>query len=541
MNTIRKELSHISFYLSRTDKLFWVLLVIFITIPVLYFSYVPIWDGWEFSKCYLNAAVEGSLWCHDHSAFLHTFLFGLTQKVDPGNFKLIYTLNILIGILGLVCMRSLLEYLFGDRLSRSNLTLITFCFGLNPVFLVHIIQPSLDFTLPILLVILLLCMFKRQFYYAACAGFFMVFTKESGFMLYGVSAFLFIPLLLVNERSLLRDKRKLAGRVGVLATPLLIFIIYMLLVPNTQAGKSWVDAIQKMFRFYIWTKLMMAQLISVFVLNFNWIITAFVAVNAFVLAPKLYRTLKNKETMERGFGSICEQLYFYILIAAVVYFLTRVPFVNNPRYMLPVLPLLIILFAGSLVNVLGKQSLITAVLSVILILLSLSSFRTIDFVSRLSMGTFKFGSHDILNMARFDWPLFKFGYGRDQLVYNFEFTKFHYLTEKMINSIGSDKVFVIPPGTTWIPNFNIVDANSGRRAMYGDDLKRVSFIFSSFIKERYMAPEEFYYISYPHKDKDEENSEERKKLSRLYDLEGVVTIEDDGYAIDVYHYIKKNG
>lgn len=313
----------------------------------------------------------------------------------------------------------------------------------------------------------------------------------------------------------------------------------MLLVPDTQAGKSWVDAIQKMFRFYIWTKLMMAQLISVFVLNFNWIITAFVAVDAFVLAPKLYNMLKNKETMETGFGSVYEQLYFYILIAAVVYFLTRVPFVNNPRYMLPVLPLLIILFAGSLVNVLRKQFLITAVLSVILILLSFSSFRTVDPVSRLSMGTFRFGSHELLNMARFDWPLYRFGYGRDQLVYNFEFTEFHYLTEKIINTIGRDKVFVIPKGALWIPNFNIIDSHTGRRAMYGEGLKHVSFILSMFLSEKHILPEEVFYISYPHEDKDAVNMEERGKLSRIYDLEEIITVEDKGYGIDVYHYVRK--
>jgi len=221
--TTKGELARFSFSFGHTDKLFWVLLVVFIAVPLLYFSYVPIWDGWEFSRCYLNAAINGSLWCHDHSAFLHTFLFGLTQRVDPGSFKLIYTLNILLGILGLIGLRSLLQYLFGGRLSFANLTLVTFCFGLNPIFLVHVIQPSLDYTLPIFLVIQLLFMFKKQFFYAASVGILMVFTKESGFMLYGVSVFLFIPLLVISDPPLRKDKRKLAGNVSVLVTPVLLF------------------------------------------------------------------------------------------------------------------------------------------------------------------------------------------------------------------------------------------------------------------------------------------------------------------------------
>jgi len=538
--TIKRELSGLSFYFGHTNKLFWLLLVVFISVPLLYFSYVPIWDGWEFFRCYLNAAINGSLWCYDHSAFLHTFHFGLTQRVDPGNFKLIYTLNILLGIAGLIGLRSLLKYLFGSRLSSVNLTLITFCFGLNPIFLVHVIQPSLDYTLPIYLVLQLLFMFKKQFIYAASMGIFMVFTKESGFMLYGVSVFLFIPLLAISDPSLLNDKRKLAGNLSVLVTPVLLFLLYMLLVPHTQIGVSWIDGIKKMFRFYLWTKVMMAQLISLFVLSFNWIITALIAINVLILTPKLYRSLKHKDNIETGFKSAYEQLYFYLSIIAVIYFLTRVPFVNNPRYMLPVLPLLIILFAESLVNVLRKQALITVVLSAILVLLSVSSFRTIDPVSKLVMGTFKFGTHEIINMARFDRPLFPFGYGRDQLVYNFEFTQFHYLTEKIINTVGRDKIFAIPEGSTWISNFNHFDISTGHRAMYGDSVKPLSFLFSNFISDNKPVPEEIYYITYPNKDKDNVNMNERDRLSRFYDLKGIIPVEKDGYSIDVYHYVKKN-
>ena len=106
----------------------------------------------------------------------------------------------------------------------------------------------------------------------------------------------------------------------------------------------------------------------------------------------------------------------------IIYFLTRIPFVNNPRYMLPALPILIVLFGGSLLNVLRKQSIITIALIMMLVLLTVSSFRTVDPVSKKIMGTFKFGSHEMLQMARYDEP--KHGYGRDHLVYNFEFTHF---------------------------------------------------------------------------------------------------------------------
>ena len=36
------------------------------------------------------------------------------------------------------------------------------------------------------------------------------------------------------------------------------------------------------------------------------------------------------------------------------------------------------------------------------------------------------------------------------------------------------------------------------------------------------------------------NANERARLSLIYDLEEVITVENDGYSIDVYRYVKKN-
>jgi hypothetical protein len=524
-------------YIRGTDKLFWLLLIVFAGIPLLYFSYVPIWDGWQFSRCYMKAVTKETLDCYRHSAFLHTFLFSLTQRIDLGNFQLIYALNLLLGIAGLVSFRSLLGYLFGGRLSPVNLTLLTFCFGLNPVFLVHVIQPCLDFTLPIYLVMLLLCLFKGRFVYASAVGMLLVFTKESGFMLYGISVFLFIALMIFNNSSLLKDKIRFIRKISALIIPIPLFAIYMILVPHTQIGDSWTEGIMKMLRFYLLSKVILAQLISLLVINFNWIISILILVNVITLGVLYLKSLKHKVSIRKVFNSKYEGVYFYLLFIAIVYFLTRIPFANNPRYMLPALPILIILFGGSLVRVLRKQSLITIMLTVLLTLLTVSSFRTIDPVSKKIMGTFKFGSHELLQMARFEEP--KHGYGRDHLVYNFEFTQFHYITEKIFRRVGWARNFVIPRELTWLSDFGAFDVGTGHRAIYGGRLKSLLFSYADEISAN-NAPQEIYYISYPNYDRNNMNANERARLSLIYDLEEVITVENDGYSIDVYRYVKKN-
>jgi len=523
-------------FIRGTDKLFWLLLIVFAGIPLLYFSYIPTWDGWQFSRCYMKAVTKETLDCYRHSAFLHTFLFSLTQRIDLGNFRLIYALNLLLGIAGLISFRSLLGYLLGGRLSPVNLTLLTFCFGLNPVFLVHVIQPSLDFTLPVYLVMLLLCLYKRRFLYAAAVGILLIFTKESGFMLYGVSIFLFIPLMILNDPVLLKDKIGFVRKISPLIIPIPLFALYMLLVPHTQIGHSWTEGVVKMLRFYLLDKVMLAQLISLLVINFNWIISAFVLINALIIGAEYLKSLRYKGKIGISFNKKYEGAYFYILFIAIVYFLTRIPFVNNPRYMLPALPVLIILLGGSLVNVLRKQPLITVALTILLILLTVSSFRTVDPVSKKIMGTFKFGSHEMLQMARFEE--LKHGYGRDHLVYNFEFTQFHYVTEKIYRRVGWARNFVIPRELTWLPDFGAFDPDSGHRSIYGGRVSSLSFSYADEISEN-NAPQEIYYISYPNYDRNNMNAIERAGLSVMYDLEEVITVENDGYSIDVYHYVKK--
>jgi hypothetical protein len=176
-------------------------------------------------------------------------------------------------------------------------------------------------------------------------------------------------------------------------------------------------------------------------------------------------------------------------------------------------------------------------LTVLLTLLTVSSFRTIDPVSKKIMGTFKFGSHELLQMARFEEP--KHGYGRDHLVYNFEFTQFHYITEKIFRRVGWARNFVIPRELTWLSDFGAFDVGTGHRAIYGGRLKSLLFSYADEISAN-NAPQEIYYISYPNYDRNNMNANERARLSLMYDLEEVITVENDGYSIDVYRYVKKN-
>lgn len=519
------------------DKLFWFLTLFFIGIPLAHFSYIPIWDGWQFSKCYLIAAQTGSLSCFCHSSFLDIFLFSLTQRVALGDFQLVYTVNILLGILAIFSLRALLKYLFDEHLSPVNLTLLAFCFGLNPIFLAHTIQPCLDFSLTVFFIMLLASLFKNFYWRSIIIGTMLVFTKEPGFMLYCVSIFLYIAIKVMTESSRQEYKKSLSiGRIG-LVIPILLFVIYMLRVPETQTGTSWntpwIDVIIKMFKFDWDWRFVAAQFISVFIINFNWLMTSFVVINLF---HQIYVHSRHSIGQAFGFQRKYEKAYFLCLIILIGYFLTRIPFVHNPRYVLSITPLLVILFAESLSELLKKQSLITWALGLMLVLLLFSSLWTIDPIAKKVMGTFKFGRRDILWMTNLEDSTLC-GYGRDQLVYNFQFTQFDFLTEKMLNVIGWDKIYIIAPQFTFTDDFTKFDITTKHRAIYGDRLRSLSFLTSSQILKKRGGLKEVYYVAYPNMDKDGINRTEMAKLLRIFTLKEVIRIADKGYAIDIFHFV----
>ena len=313
----------------------------------------------------------------------------------------------------------------------------------------------------------------------------------------------------------------------------------MLLVPDTQIGDSWLDGIKKMFKFYLMNKVIFAQLASLFIINFTWIISGFVILAILIMSLDYIKSLMHKYKKKTVSNNSHELLYFYLLIILFCYFLTRIPFVNNPRYMLPVLPILVILFGESLLKVFKKQSLIKITLTIFLVLLTFSSFRTIDPVSKKIFGTFKFGSHEMLQMARFDLPGYEYGYGRDQLVYNFQFTQFHYISEKILNRKKWAATYVTAPNATWVNDLTSFDIISGKRAIHGKHVYTFPIKLPYEILNDSQRPKEFYYISYPHFDRDNINEIKRSQLSSSYDIKDIISIENGGYSIDLYHFVNK--
>jgi hypothetical protein len=133
----------------------------------------------------------------------------------------------------------------------------------------------------------------------------------------------------------------------------------------------------------------------------------------------------------------------------LAYLLTRYRTYTNFRYFLPLCPLVLLAFYASLARRVGSAALRTATFAVVAVLLCVSNFRTVDPISRAVFGSWRFGDHVMLDVTARTHECC--GRGRDQLVYNLQFTEIAYLQDLLYERIQprTDAVLVAEDQAIW--------------------------------------------------------------------------------------------
>jgi len=520
--------------LLKEHILFVALLVVFILTPVAYFSYVPIWDGYQFVKlCYVPSSQTLLLDCARHSAPFNNLLFGFIQKIDIGNPLLIYTENIILGVIGLVFFYLLLKDVFGDLLTAYERALLTFLFGFHPVFLAHIVQPSLDYTLPIYLVVLLFFLLRNNYIWTAVSGLMLAFTKEPGIMVYGVSVFWYFYVFagLGKRKELISGHLK---EIWVLLIPFAAFALYAHFF-TLQAHRD--DGIfLEMFSFNTSHDFFVEQIESIAIINFYWTVTVSILAGS---AYFIYKNAKHRIDLEHITPIGLNTIYLSLCTVSVLWFNTRIEFFNNPRYMLLCVPLLVLSFTCVYAHFKGKI-LRVVMLSALLSIIYLSAFRTFDPVSRYVFPTFRFGSHTMLKTPVSKTVLGVDYAGKDTLVYNFQFTEFDSLTEKAVRTFGLDKNYVMSRmflgGSNGI--FSDFDKRMQHRSLAGKSGNSEVVQVNILDDNQALGDKDLhdvYFIAMPA----HYSEASMKNLLKSFVVTGATTIEDSGYSVDVIHLVRK--
>ncbi len=401
-----------------------------------YVNFFPIWDARLYYDALLRAVQPftlSGLAFFGHPSYLYGLLFAYGQYFWPGSVFALNFTTILIGNCAVVAFALLVKKLFATA-SVTERVFMALLFAVQPIYAANTVSFNLDFGVSAFMVIMLACLVYRQYWAMAAAGLMMIFTKEIGFLLYGSAAGLLgISLLFSKHRPPLKTALKTTA---ILTIPLVAFGLYSIAkiyllgsLPVWSEGYEgwWEGQLLPMFLYvdvlHGWTK---AALGTIFVLNFAWISVVGMAAATLYY---VYRRFRDPQTAISG-----QTAYFIWLLVFSVYAVSRIIPVNSARYAMGAIPVVLIVFFFALRYVVRWQGARAAVLAVFCCLTASSLYHSNDPVSRLVYPTAPFGNEKAYMLRTFMLPDAP-PWGRDELVYNLQYTNIGELFNKAMQAI----------------------------------------------------------------------------------------------------------
>jgi len=506
-------------------------------------DYIPMWDGRAYAECAVEASLHGLapfyLRCWGHASHLYLGLLAISQLFDTGNATALIAVNAIILALGVVGFHRLTRAVFPDEARRVDRALLSAVFMLQPPLLASVVQPGLD--LPVLAgaIWTIALLIERRWAWTAAVGTAMMFSKETGVMLYGLFLGCWALWSVRGSGDELRGRWKELRAAWPVAIPLVVFGAYLAFYRIFRPGQPamWTAGIDTpLVRQFLVPRVdayLASYLALVFVLNFAWLPSAWLVTDGVVSAIGYIRRRPRRSVA----GADVRVLAFItFLFVATVYALTRFVTFSNVRYLLPAMPLLLVASCAALVRLLPRAGPRRLALVAYAVLLVVSAERTVDPVSRRLWGTFPFGSHEMLRMASMTHECC--GIGRDQLVYSLEFTRMHEVMDDALAALRADSgsLVVIPANTSWY-TIGPVDRTTHRRTLRRTGVVEPIAVEHGEIMKARVRPEQFAFLALP-------NADVPRALGNLglYYQWGVPRrFERSGYAILAYDMTLRHG
>ena len=434
-------------------------------------GYVPIWDGRVYADCAVNAAQHGlsmqSLRCAGHPSQGYLVFLALSQLVNLGDVRLLFAVNALLGMGALLSIRVILARLFPSGRHARSLDLLTLVCAVQPVVLSTLLQVNIDFGVYVFFFAALAALLWRRYALAAVAGVLLCFSKETGTLVFGVMVALWALFELVPpaESTAARVRRLIPMWPMIL--PLVLFAVHVATFAGTgREGAIWKQGWQRgPLDGFVWfdfsDPVFRSYAAGILVLGFMWVATGVIAADLMVGGMRMVRRLPNRELPGADRQSVS---YLIVLTALIAYLLTSFRTWSNLRYFALLYPLLVILSFLALLRLGAGPRLRAAVLSSMVVLFGFAAYRSADPISRAMYGTFSIGERVMYRMSSITAE--GSGPGRDQLVYNLEFTGFHDVQNVLFRSIqpNTQTVIAMPRLTLW-KNFSPIDSATFQRTL----------------------------------------------------------------------------
>ena len=434
-------------------------------------GYVPIWDGRVYADCAVSAAQHGlsmqSLRCAGHPSQGYIVFLALSQLVHLGDARLLFAVNALLGIGALLCIRVILARLFPGGIHARSLDLLTLVCAVHPVVLSTLLQVNIDFGVYAFFFAALAALVWRRYGLAAVAGVLLCFSKETGTLVFGVMVALWVLFEWTPPAESVTVRVRRLVPMWPVILPLALFALHVLTFASAgREGAIWKQGWQRgPLDGFVWfdfsDPIFRSYAAGILVLGFMWVVTAVVAADLMVGGTRMVRRLPHRELPGADRRPVS---YLIVLTALIAYLLTSFRTWSNLRYFALLYPLLIILSFIGLLRLGAGPRLRATALSLMVVLFGLAAYRSADPISRALYGTFSIGERVMYRMSSITAE--GSGPGRDQLVYNLEFTGFHDVQNVLFRHIqpNAQTVIAMPRLTSW-KIFSPIDSETLQRTL----------------------------------------------------------------------------
>jgi hypothetical protein len=513
---------------------------VYIAFRCLYLDFIPLWDGKSYYNVLEKIVHSQHNWMDycisDHSSIFFFAWTGLVEQIFPHNIYVFNLVLILWGTLGVYAFCKILDiYQKTDLANDAELLIFGLIYAFHPAILAGSMNFNPDQGVLVCFILYWYACLQEKWSWATLFSLMMIFSKENGVLL------LALPLLAgLNFTSKSGVLKWAKQRILPLLVPPIVFVFYLLykrtLHPNNvffHGTRMDLDFLITFLNPFHFTSISLTYFIEAYILNFGWIISGFlwiVAAHTFIkLAFSKNIPWKNLVIQ----GSFSNSLLMLVLSS---YLLTRYQTYVNIRYLLGIFPFIILCAFQAIQSLSLTLSRRLAISGIFLLSQLIATTNSIDPISRMIFGTFDFGEHRMYTLNRLTHECC--GLGRDQLVYNLEFTKIDELQAIAYADMkpSPNTVILVNPLTTYEYTGNLTTGplckNSYRRSLGGPESFNPNYRFVSDILSLAVKPYEVFYVAFPNFPP----YEDLGTLRRVYQQFRQKTYQSNGYALKVFQF-----
>lgn len=501
--------------------------------------YVPIWDSWIYANCVEEAAAHPlqleRYGCAGHFSHAYVFLLASSHWLGLPGMRGILLVNAMLGMRAIAALYGIARAALPGESYRLDCAILASAWAFHPIFFASAVFVNIDFGVLVFGLITLSCLLRNQTYPTAVFGLLLVFSKEVGCLVYAIFLICYLVFFVGRVSATPNRKIALVMRLWPLTLPFLAILIYFLgLRPATVPLWGNADAasiLDQLTTVRLLAPETAAALSGIFVLNFSWLSSAVVAADLIHrgFGWCIGRSTRSVEAAHPQ-GLSCVLWVIVILIFCLTRFQTSV----SVRYFAIIYPMLLLACLAAAARLAVPVLLRRTMFGCLTLLFLVSSFRTVDPVSKRIYGSFQFGEHPMLAMTSINHECC--GYGIDQLVYNLEFVRVHEALDAALTQLRPShrRPIMMADATDWYLYVRM-DPINFHRTLLKTGSATVPHLDITEWAARAERPREVDFLALATAD----NRIALQRLQSLYNVTGVFRFGKSGYWFANYRMLLK--